>query len=66
MIYFKSSLQVNSWIHEKLQTATDESYREPTNLEGKIQKHQTFEAEISANKARMDAVCKVYLQHQIV
>lgn len=60
MSHLKSSLQVNSWIHEKLQTATDESYREPTNLEGKIQKHQTFEAEISANKGRMDAVCKVY------
>ena len=51
--------QVNSWIHEKLQTATDDTYKEPTNLEGKMQKHQAFEAEISTNKARMDAVCKV-------
>ena len=52
-------LQVSSWINQKLQTATDESYREPTNLEGKIQKHQAFDAEITANKGRMDTVCKV-------
>lgn len=51
--------EVSSWIHQKLQSATDESYREPTNLEGKIQKHQAFDAEITANKGRMDTVCKV-------
>ena len=56
MLFF---LQVNSWIHEKLQTATDESYKDPTNLESKMQKHQAFEAEITTNKARMDTVCKV-------
>lgn len=37
----------------------DESYKDPTNLESKMQKHQAFEAEIAANKARMDAACKV-------
>ena len=48
------------WINEKLQVATDESYKEPTNLDNKMQKHQAFDAEITANKGRMDSVCKVY------
>ncbi len=34
-------------IYEKLQTASDESYKDPTNLQAKIQKHQAFEAEAS-------------------
>ena len=42
-----------------MQTATDESFREPTNLEGKIQKHQAFDAEIAANKELVDNVDKV-------
>ena len=51
--------QVGDWIHEKLTVATDESYRDPTNLQSKLQKHQAFEAELSANKGRVDSVCKV-------
>ena len=39
--------------------ATDESYRDPTNLQSKLQKHGAFEAELSANKGRVDSVCKV-------
>ena len=42
-----------------MQTATDESFREPTNLEGKIQKHQAFDAEIAANRGLVDDVDKV-------
>lgn len=30
--------------------------QEPTNLQGKIQKHQAFEAELNANRNRLDAV----------
>ena len=48
--------QVKSWIHEKTQVATDDSYRDPVNLQSKIMKHQTFEAELVANKRRVDAV----------
>ena len=51
--------QVGDWIHDKLTVATDESYRDPTNLQSKLQKHQAFEAELSANKGRVDSVCKV-------
>ena len=29
--------------------ASDESYKDPTNLQAKIQKHQAFEAEVAAH-----------------
>ena len=54
-----TSPQVSTWIHEKLMVALDESYRDPTNLQSKLQKHQAFEAELSANKGRVDTICKV-------
>ncbi|XP_035787487.1 spectrin alpha chain isoform X2 [Anopheles albimanus] len=48
--YFKrDSDELESWINEKLQAASEESYRDPTNLQAKIQKHQAFEAEVSAH-----------------
>ncbi|XP_077865919.1 spectrin alpha chain, non-erythrocytic 1-like [Saccoglossus kowalevskii] len=47
---------VKGWISEKLKSAADESYRDPTNLQGKSQKHQAFEAELAANQLRIDAV----------
>ncbi len=48
--YFRRDAdELESWIHEKLQTASDESYKDPTNLQAKIQKHQAFEAEVAAH-----------------
>ena len=47
---------MSNWINEKLQVALDESYRDPTNLQAKLQKHQAFEAEVTANRNRVDAV----------
>ncbi|GLV31595.1 alpha Spectrin [Carabus blaptoides fortunei] len=48
--YFKRDAdELESWIHEKLQVASDESYKDPTNLQAKIQKHQAFEAEVAAH-----------------
>ena len=48
--YFKRDAdELESWINEKLQTAQDESYKDPTNLQAKIQKHQAFEAEVAAH-----------------
>lgn len=44
------------WISNKLQVANDGSYNDPTNLSNKIQRHQAFEAELAANKRRLDAV----------
>lgn len=44
------------WINEKLKFATDDSYLDPTNLNGKVQKHQNFEQELLANKPRVDEI----------
>ena len=48
--------ETKSWINEKLKVATDDSYLDPTNLNGKVQKHQNFEQELNANKSRIDEV----------
>ena len=40
-LYFqRDASELESWIKEKMQVAGDESYRDPTNLQAKIQKHQ--------------------------
>ena len=46
-------LQVENWMAEKLQLATEESYRDPANIQSKHQKHQAFEAELAANADRI-------------
>ncbi|XP_022904899.1 spectrin alpha chain isoform X3 [Onthophagus taurus] len=48
--------ETKGWINEKLKFATDESYLDPTNLGGKVQKHQNFEQELNANKTRMEEI----------
>ena len=48
--------ETKGWINEKLKVATDDSYLDPTNLQGKVQKHQNFEQELNANKTRIDEV----------
>jgi len=48
--------ETKGWINEKLKVATDDSYLDPTNLNGKVQKHQNFEQELTANKSRIDEV----------
>ncbi|KAI7696025.1 Spectrin alpha chain, partial [Sarcoptes scabiei] len=57
--YFKRDAdELESWINEKLQVALDESWKDPTNLQAKIQKQQAFEAEVSAHSnaiAELDA-----------
>ena len=37
---------MEGWISEKLQVALDEAYRDPTNLQSKLQKQAAFEAEL--------------------
>ncbi|XP_035225862.1 spectrin beta chain, non-erythrocytic 1-like isoform X1 [Stegodyphus dumicola] len=54
--FLRNIYEVVGWINEKIQVASDESYRDPTNLLSKIQKQAAFEAELAANKARVDAV----------
>lgn len=45
-------------MNNKLQTASVASYREASNLSQKLQKHQAFEAELTANRGQLDAVIK--------
>ncbi|PAV55545.1 hypothetical protein WR25_20353 [Diploscapter pachys] len=45
-----------SWITEKLKTAKDDSYLDPTNIRGKLQKHANFEQELKANRNRLDEI----------
>ncbi|XP_058844035.1 spectrin beta chain, non-erythrocytic 5-like [Acipenser ruthenus] len=54
--FLGNSYEVCSWLNERNAVALDESWRDPTNLQAKLQKHQSFEAEITANQNRVQAV----------
>ena len=47
------------WLNERLLIASEETYRDLSNIQGKVMKHRTFEAEIQANKERLDTICVV-------
>ena len=48
--YFKRDAdEIEAWIIEKLQTVSEDSYKDTTNLQAKIQKHEAFEAEVAAH-----------------
>ncbi|VDN60745.1 unnamed protein product [Dracunculus medinensis] len=65
--YFKRDAdELEIWILEKLQTASEESFRDPTNLQAKIQKHEAFEAEVHAHSnaiAQLDKTGSDMIQH---
>lgn len=48
--------EMENWLQEKLQIASDESYKDPANIQNKHQKHQGFEAELAANADRLQAL----------
>lgn len=50
--------EIETWITEKMQMATEESYKDPANIQSKHQKHQAFEAELAANSDRIESVLK--------
>ncbi|XP_028251320.1 spectrin beta chain, non-erythrocytic 5 [Parambassis ranga] len=56
--FLSSSYQVCVWLNERNAVALDESWQEPTNLQAKLLKHQSFEAEILANRYRVDGLIK--------
>ena len=49
------------WLNDRLLIASEETYRDLSNIQGKVKKHKTFEAEIQANKERLDDICEVCL-----
>uniref|UniRef100_A0A8B9PGF4 Calponin-homology (CH) domain-containing protein n=1 Tax=Apteryx owenii TaxID=8824 RepID=A0A8B9PGF4_APTOW len=54
-----SIIIVAAWINEKNSIAQDDSWKDPSNLQTKLQKHQTFQAEIMANRNRLDSIKSV-------
>ena len=56
--FHRNTYEVSTWLHEKLNVATDMCYTDPTNLQSKIQKHAAFEAELTANSGRIEAVAQ--------
>ena len=50
----KCFVQVELWMNTKSQIMTDKSYLGRTNIQQVIQKHKTFEAELAANKKRLE------------
>ncbi|XP_067336707.1 spectrin beta chain, non-erythrocytic 5 isoform X2 [Channa argus] len=56
--FLSSSYRVFVWLNERNAVALDENWREPTNLQAKLLKHQSFEAEILANHYRVDTLTK--------
>ncbi|XP_033210984.1 spectrin beta chain, non-erythrocytic 1 isoform X3 [Belonocnema kinseyi] len=54
--FLRNIYEVEGWLHQKQQVASDENYRDSTNLQSKIQKHVAFESELVANKGRISSV----------
>lgn len=54
--FLRDAEDAKNWVNEKGKVARDETYKDPSNLEAKIQQHQDFESELLANKGRIDAV----------
>lgn len=54
--FLRDLYEVSKWISQKMQVALDENYRDPSNLQSKIQKHSAFDAELGANSSRVTAI----------
>ncbi|XP_065720346.2 spectrin beta chain isoform X4 [Drosophila suzukii] len=54
--FLRSLYEIDRWLVQKLQVALDENYREPSNLQSKIQKHAAFDAELLSNSPRVQSV----------
>lgn len=58
--FLEDSNEVIDWMNERMHSATDESYKDDTsNMRSKLLKHNAFEAELNANKIKIDALKKV-------
>ncbi|XP_032508870.1 spectrin alpha chain, erythrocytic 1 isoform X1 [Phocoena sinus] len=47
-VFIRDADDLEKWILEKIKIAGDKSYEDPTNIQGKYQKHESFEAEVQA------------------
>nr|XP_016847800.1 PREDICTED: spectrin beta chain, non-erythrocytic 5 [Anolis carolinensis] len=54
--FLHNSFEVSAWMAEKNSIALDESWRDLSSLQAKLQKHQTFQAEVVANRNHLDNI----------
>ncbi|XP_063174452.1 spectrin beta chain, non-erythrocytic 5 [Candoia aspera] len=54
--FLHDSFEIAAWMSEKNSIALDESWRDLSNLQTKLQKHQTFQAEIVANRSHLNRI----------
>jgi spectrin beta len=57
---------LRGWMVDKMKNVTDESYRDLTNLERKLQKHEAFEQELHANEGQLHVVNKESIRDSIM
>ena len=50
--------ELGVWVDRKMEIATDENYKDSSNIQRKIQKHEGFQADIQANKAKLETIKK--------
>lgn len=54
--FYRDLEELKEWISEKLPTACDESYKDPTNIQRKYLKHQTFENEVHGRAEQVEGL----------
>ncbi|XP_034376138.1 spectrin alpha chain, erythrocytic 1 [Arvicanthis niloticus] len=54
--FYRDLEELEEWINEMLPIACDESYKDPTNIQRKYLKHQTFENEVNGRAEQVDGV----------
>lgn len=54
--FLRDVYEFEIWLSQKIQVVSDENYRDPSNLQSKMQKHLTFDAEITANSGRIQNI----------
>uniref|UniRef100_H2Y4N3 Uncharacterized protein n=1 Tax=Ciona savignyi TaxID=51511 RepID=H2Y4N3_CIOSA len=52
--FLRDTGELERWMADRMQIALDESWKDTTNLEIRLQKHTTLEAEVNANKGSLD------------
>uniref|UniRef100_A0A2K5UN69 Spectrin alpha chain, erythrocytic 1 n=1 Tax=Macaca fascicularis TaxID=9541 RepID=A0A2K5UN69_MACFA len=57
-VFKRDADDLGKWIMEKVNILNDESYGDPTNVQGKYQKHQSFEAEVQTKSRVMSELEK--------
>ncbi|XP_004640065.1 spectrin alpha chain, erythrocytic 1 [Octodon degus] len=57
--FLRDAEELREWIEEKLPTALDESYKDPSNIQRKYLKHKTFENEVNGRATEVEGVLKL-------